>query len=150
MDFHVARNCVCCSAVMDDSVYSEMSIGIDVVNVGVSSSSCFFIFNIWNKVRKSFNLKVFPISAEFWARMKSNRTSGPWKIIFGCVLEKEFVRSSWKELQKTIWSRNHHNRSTSVASGAPWHQNSNAPSNFRAARVRIRWKNEFLRWWKPN
>lgn len=28
--------------------YSTMSIGIDVVNVGVSNSSCFFIFSIWN------------------------------------------------------------------------------------------------------
>lgn len=102
------------------------------------------------KEEKSFNLKVFPISAEFSVRMKSNRKSGPWKMIFGNVFGKEFVLSSWKKIQKAIWSRNHHNRSTSAASGAPWHQNSNAPSNFRAARVRIRWKNEFLRWWKLN
>jgi hypothetical protein len=30
-------------------IYSVMSIGIDVVNVGVSNSSCFFIFNIYKE-----------------------------------------------------------------------------------------------------
>lgn len=34
------------------------------------------------KEEKSFNLKVFPISAEFPVRMKSNLKSGPWKMIF--------------------------------------------------------------------
>lgn len=36
-----------------------MSIGIDVVNVGVSNSSCFFILSICNKQKKIKNLNFY-------------------------------------------------------------------------------------------
>lgn len=44
--------CVCIRFAIRCCFYSLTSIGMEVVNVGVSNSSCFFIFNICGKKRK--------------------------------------------------------------------------------------------------
>lgn len=48
-----------------------MSIGIDVVNVGVSNSSCFFILSICNKQKKDWKFKL---SHETKVECKSNQS----------------------------------------------------------------------------
>lgn len=67
----------CCIFVdkADKFSYSTISIGIDVVNVGVSNSSCFFIFNIW-KLKKCITLKS--VSCKWKTNTVEHRNTWRW------------------------------------------------------------------------